>query len=293
MTITTHEARQAPSLLPTPRRAVKKRVSRGIYLAILVFGALVMFVPFLWSLSTSLKPVTQSLTFPPQWIPHPFKWSNYANTFNIVPMGRWFANSLIAAGGVTFLNLAFDSMAGYALARIDFRGRGVIFIGVLALLMVPFQAVMLPVYILLRFFHLLNNYGGLILPLAVQPVGVFLMRQAFVNLPQDLDDAAMIEGAGRFRMFWQLSLPLVTPTLLTLGLISFMASWNNFLIPLLVIDRESLYTLPLGVVMFQQQYFTNWPYLMAAAVIATVPVAIIFVVFQRWFVRGVATQGLR
>ncbi len=274
-------------------KSLQQRLLRAAYLSILVFGALVMFVPFAWSLSTSLKPVTQSLTFPPQWIPHPFQWRNYARAWHIVPMARWFANSLIVAGGVTFANLALDSLAGYALARIDFRGRRVLFVGVLAMLMVPFQAVMLPVYILLRDMHLLNNYGGLILPLAVQPVGVFLMRQAFINLPQELDDAAMVDGAGRLRMFWQLSLPLVTPTMLTLGLISFMASWNNFLIPLLVVDRERLYTLPLGVVMFQQQYFTNWPYLMAAAVIATVPVAIVFVVFQRWFVQGVATQGLR
>lgn len=279
--------------MSTGRAGPRRGLLRGAYLAILIFGSLVMFIPFLWSLSTSLKPVSQSLTFPPQWIPHPFLWSNYAKAWHIVPMARWFANSVVAAGGVTFANLVLDSLAGYALARIDFKGRKVVFIAVLAMLMVPFQAVMLPVYILLRALHLLNNYGGLILPLAVQAVGVFLMRQAFIVLPRELDDAAMVEGAGRLRMFWQLSLPLVKPTLLTLGLISFMASWNNFLIPLLVVNRERFYTLPLGVVMFQQQYFTNWPYLMAAAVIATVPVAIVFVVFQRWFVRGVATQGLR
>lgn len=266
---------------------------RGSYLAILTVGALAMFIPFAWSLSTSLKPLAEAMTYPPIWWPHPFDWANYTKIWDIVPLARWFANSAIAAGGATLGNLVLDSMAGYALARITFPGHKIVFVGVLAMLMVPFQAVMLPVYIILRDLGLLDNYYGLILPLAVQAVGIFLMRQAFLNLPRDLEDAATVEGAGRLRMFWQLSLPLVTPSLLTLGLISFMLSWNNFLLPLLVANRSHLWTVPLGVVMFQQEYFVNWPYLMAAAVMATLPVAVIFLVFQKWFVRGIATTGMR
>ncbi len=275
------------------RKAVVSRISRSVYFLILMGGALVMFVPFAWSLSTSLKPLSESLAYPPVWIPHIFDWSNYVKIWHLVPLAQWFANSAIAAVGVTLCNLVFDSMAGYALARLNFKGKRLLFIGVLAMLMVPFQAVMLPVYIILRYLHLLDNYYGLIVPLAVQAVGIFLMRQAFLNLPSDLEDAASIDGAGRFRTFWQLSVPLVVPSLLTLGLISFMLSWNNFLLPLLVANRQHLWTVPLGVVMFQQEYFVNWPYLMAAAVMTTVPVAVIFLVFQKWFVRGIATTGFR
>ncbi|MHB8191261.1 MAG: carbohydrate ABC transporter permease [Ferrimicrobium sp.] len=275
------------------RNPLGRRLSRGLYLVILSGGALVMFIPFIWSLSTSIKPLSESLAYPPVWIPHVFDWANYVKIWHLVPLAQWFGNSAIAAIGVTVGNLFFDSLAGYALARVHFRGQKILFIGVLAMLMVPFQSVMLPVYIMLRALGLLDNYYGLILPLAVQAVGIFLMRQAFLSLPSDLEDAAIMDGAGRFRMFWQLSLPLVVPSLLTLGLISFMLSWNNFLLPLLVANRPHLWTVPLGVVMFQQEYFVNWPYLMAAAVMTTIPVAVIFLVFQKWFVRGIATTGIR
>ncbi len=276
----------------TSRRA-RSRISRAAYLVILAFGALVMFIPFAWSLSTSLKPLSEALAYPPQWIPRVFDWGNYVKIWKLVPLARWFGNSAIAAFGVTVANLVLDSMAGYALARLDFRGKRLLFLGVLAMLMVPFQSVMLPVYIILKDLGLLDNYYGLILPLAVQAVGVFLMRQAFLNLPEELEDAAAMDGAGRFRMFWQLSLPLVIPSLLTLGLISFMLSWNNFLLPLLVANQPNLWTVPLGVVMFQQEYFVNWPYLMAAAVMTTIPVAVVFLAFQKWFVKGIATTGIR
>ena len=161
------------------------------------------------------------------------------------------------------------------------------------MLMIPFQSVMLPVYILLRWLGLLDNYGGMIVPVLVSAMGVFLMRQAFLTVPQELEDAAMIDGAGRLRMFWQIALPMVTPNLMTLALMIFMGSWNNFLLPLLVANRSHLWTVPLGIVMFQQEYFVNWPYLMAASVLATLPIAILFLVFQRFFVRGVATTGLK
>ncbi len=268
-------------------------VARGIYFLILVGGALLMFVPFAWSLSTSLKGLSQAMTYPPIWWPHPFALQNYVKIWSIVPIGQWFVNSLLVASAVTAANLVFDSLAGYALARIEFRGRTLVYFGVVSMLMIPFQAVMLPLYILLKDMGLLDNYGGMIAPVAVSAMGIFLMRQAFLALPQELEDAARIDGAGRFRMFLQLSLPLVTPTLLTLALMIFLASWNNFLLPLLVANRAALWTVPLGIVMFQQEYFVNWPYLMAAAVLATLPVGIVFLLFQRWFIRGVATTGLK
>ncbi len=275
------------------RRTATWWISRGLYLAILTGGALLMFVPFAWSLSTSLKGLGQAMTYPPVWWPHPFQASNYVKIWHIVPIGQWFINSVLVASAVTAANLIFDSLGGYALARVRFPGKKFWYMGIVAMLMIPFQAVMLPLYIVMKDLGLLDNYGGLIAPVAVSAMGIFLMRQAFLALPSELEDAARIDGAGRFRMFWQLSLPLVTPTLLTLALMIFLSSWNNFLLPLLVANRASLWTLPLGIVMFQQEYFVNWPYLMAAAVLATLPIALVFLVFQRWFIRGVATTGLK
>lgn len=269
------------------------RVSRGIYLLILTAGALVMLVPFLWTLSTSLKSLGQALVYPPQWIPHPVLWQNFAKTWNIVPMGHWFLNSTLVSVSVVVGNVVLDSMAGYALARISFRGRSLVFFGIISMLMIPFQSIMLPVYIILRTLGLINSYAGLILPQLVSAMGVFLMRQAFLNVPGEVEESAIIDGASRWRIFWQISLPMVVPTVLTLALMMFMGSWNNFLLPLLVANNQSFWTLPLGVVMFQQQYYTNWPYLMAAAVMATVPVTILFLVLQKWFIQGISTTGLK
>lgn len=269
------------------------RVSRGLYLLILTAGALVMVIPFFWSLSTSLKPLSEALVFPPKWIPHPFLWKNYVLTWKIVPMGQWFVNSAIVAVVVVIGNVVLDSMAGYALARIRFRGRSLVFFGIISMLMIPFQSIMLPVYIILRTLGLINSYAGMILPQLVSAMGVFLMRQAFLNVPHEVEESAIIDGASRWRIFAQISLPMVQPSLFTLALMMFMGAWNNFLLPLLVANNQNFWTLPLGVVMFQQQYYTNWPYLMAAAVMATIPIAVLFLVFQRWFIQGISTTGLK
>lgn len=270
-----------------------RRLMRGGYLLILTAGALVMFIPFAWSLSTTLKPLSEAMAYPPIWIPRPWDLENIVRIWRIVPLAHWFLNSLIVGFVVMIGNLFLDSLAGYALARMRFKGRDTIFMGMLAMLMIPFQSVMLPVYILLRDLGLIDTYAGMILPVLVSAFGVFLMRQAFLAIPRELEDAAVMDGYGRFGIYWRIALPLVQPSLLTLALMTFLSSWNNFLLPLLVANRSHLWTLPLGIVMFQQEYFVNWPYLMAASVLATVPVAIVFLAFQKWFVPTVATTGLR
>ncbi len=270
-----------------------RRLMRGVYLLILTVGALVMFIPFAWSLSTTFKPLGEAMAYPPIWIPRPWDFANIVRVWRIVPLAHWFINSLIVGFAVMIGNVFLDSLAGYALARMRFRGRNAIFMGIVAMLMIPFQSVMLPVYILLRDLGLIDTYAGMILPVVVSAFGVFLMRQAFLNIPQELEDAAVMDGHGRFSIYWRIALPLVQPSLLTLALLQFLSSWNNFLLPLLVANRSHLWTLPLGIVMFQQEYFVNWPYLMAASVLATVPVALFFLLFQKWFVPTVATTGLR
>ncbi|PSR27370.1 MAG: sugar ABC transporter permease [Sulfobacillus thermosulfidooxidans] len=274
-------------------RGIGGWILRAFYLLLLTIGAFVMIIPFLWSVSTALKPLGESVAFPPIWWPHPIMWNNFVITWKIVPLARWFFNSLLVAFIVVFGNLIFDSLAGYALARIRFKGRSLIFLSIISMLMIPFQAIMLPTYILLRDLGLINTYWGMILPTIISAMGVFLMRQAFLGIPAEIDEAAIIDGASRWRMFWQIALPMVKPNLLTLALLTFMGSWNNFLLPLLVANNPKLWTLPLGMVMFQQQYFTNWPYLMASVVMATIPTAILFLVFQRWFVEGISTTGIR
>ncbi len=277
----------------TGGRRLAQRVSRALFIAILLFGALVMMIPFAWSLSTALKPLSLSMQFPPVWWPHPWVWSNFTEVFQTVPFARWFLNSFIVAASVTLGNLIIDSLAGYALARIDFKGRTVLFIAIVAMLMVPFQAVMLPVYLLLRALGLIDTYLGMILPAVVSSMGIFLMRQAFLNIPRELDDAAIMDGCGRLRMFWQIAVPQVGPSLLTLALMIFVGSWNNFLLPLLVANNPNLWTVQLGIVQFQLQYQTNWPYLMAAGVMATVPIAVLFLIFQRRFVQGWTISGIQ
>ncbi|QRF22696.1 carbohydrate ABC transporter permease [Alicyclobacillus sp. TC] len=280
-------------MIVSPAQKTWGRISRGLYLLILIVGALMMVIPFLWSLSTSLKPLNQALAYPPRWIPHPFLWKNYIDTWKTVPMERWFLNSTLVSVVVVIGNLLLDALAGYALARIHFRGRNLVFFGVISMLMIPFQSIMLPVYIELRSLGLINSYAGMILPQLVSAMGVFLMRQAFLNIPEEVEESAVIEGASRWRIFWQITLPMVQPTMLTLALMMFMSSWNNFLLPLLVANKLQFWTLPLGMVMFQQQYYTNWPYLMAAAVMATIPIAILFLIFQKWFIQGISTTGLK
>ncbi|MDP9729147.1 carbohydrate ABC transporter permease [Alicyclobacillus tolerans] len=280
-------------MIVSPAQKTWGRISRGLYLLILIVGALIMVIPFLWSLSTSLKPLNQALAYPPRWIPHPFLWKNYIDTWKTVPMERWFLNSTLVSVVVVIGNLLLDALAGYALARIHFRGRNLVFFGVISMLMIPFQSIMLPVYIELRSLGLINSYAGMILPQLVSAMGVFLMRQAFLNIPEEVEESAVIEGASRWRIFWQITLPMVQPTMLTLALMMFMSSWNNFLLPLLVANKLQFWTLPLGMVMFQQQYYTNWPYLMAAAVMATIPIAILFLIFQKWFIQGISTTGLK
>lgn len=270
-----------------------QRVSRVLFVAVLAFGALVMLIPFAWSLSTALKPLSLSMQYPPVWWPHPFVWSNFTDVFRIVPFARWFMNSGITAGAVTLGNLIIDSLAGYALARIDFKGRNLLFIAIVAMLMIPFQAVMLPVYLLLRALGLINTYLGMILPSIVSSMGIFLMRQAFLNIPKEIDDAAIMDGCSRLRMFWQIAVPQVGPSLLTLALLIFVGAWNNFLLPLLVANNPSLWTVQLGIVQFQLQYTTNWPYLMAAGVMATMPIAVLFLIFQRRFVQGWSISGIQ
>lgn len=274
---------------------------------LLAFGAATMLLPFLWMLSTSLKPEAEIFRFPPLWLPRTWEWSNYREAMQAAAFGRYFVNTVIYALAVTISNLVFCSMAAYAFARLRFRGRDVVFILVLGTMMIPAQVTMVPVFIMLKHWPLLggndllgagghgllNSYPGLVLPAAVGAFGIFLLRQFFMTLPRELEDAARIDGCSEAGIYWRIILPLSKPALATLGIFTFTAAWNEFLWPLLITSKDSMRTLQLGLQVFQTQYTTRWDLLMAGTVVVTIPVLIIFLAGQRYFTRGIALSGMK
>lgn len=274
---------------------------------LLAVGGITMILPFLWMVSTSLKPEEQIFQFPPVWIPSTWEWGNYTEAMQAANFGRYFINTVIYAGAVTMSNLVLCSMAAYAFARLRFRGREVLFILVLGTMMIPAQVTMVPVFIMLKHWPLfggndwlgsgghglLNSYPGLVLPSAVGAFGIFLLRQFFRTLPRELEDAARIDGCSEAGIYWRIILPLSRPALATLGIFSFTATWNEFLWPLLITSKDSMKTLQVGLQVFQTQYTTNWDLLMAGTVVVTIPVLILFLAGQRYFTRGIALSGIK
>ena len=274
---------------------------------VLAAGALTTIVPFLWMISTSLKPEPEIFRFPPVWIPSAWQWDNYAKAMTAAPFARYFLNTVIYAVGITASNLLFCSMAAYAFARLRFPGRNLLLILVLGTMMIPAQVTMVPVFIMLKRWPLLggndvlgagghgllNTYTGLILPGAVGAFGIFLLRQFFMTLPRELEDAARIDGCSEAGIYWRIILPLSKPAMATLGIFTFTAAWNEFLWPLLIMSKDSMKTLQVGLQVFQTQYTTTWDLLMAGTVVVTIPVLIIFLFGQRYFTRGIALSGMK
>jgi multiple sugar transport system permease protein len=273
-------------------RAGRPRLVRSLltYL-LLAAGAIVFVVPFLWMLSTSLKDESQVFVFPPQWIPSPVRWGNYADAVTVLPFGRFFVNSVITAAGVTTLQVATSSTAAYAFARLRMPGRDLLFMMYLATLMIPFEIVMIPDFIIVKQLGWYDTFAALIIPRSFTAFGVFLLRQAFLSLPTELDDAATIDGAGRFRIFWNIVLPLARPALATLTIFTFLGEWTQLLWPLVVTNSTDMLTLSVGLATFQGQYGTQWNLMMAGSAIATLPVLIVFFLGQKHFVRSVALTG--
>jgi multiple sugar transport system permease protein len=271
---------------------------RRLAFTVLIAYALLMFVPFIWTVVTSFKTQPDALNL--TWIPNPFVTEGWETAFNRLDptLPRLFFNSALIATAVTLSNVALGSMAGYAFARLRFPGREVLFILVLATLMIPDQLRLVPVYILLNnVVDLVNsgptNYLSVIVVLAIQAESVFLLRQYFLTIPRDLEEAAKIDGAGFFTTFARVILPLASPAIAAVAILQFQGSWNNFFWPLVLLQERSHWTLPLGLAQFRFQYFTNWPALMAVVVMATLPILVLYLFFQRYFVAGVAASGVK
>ena len=295
----TAQAPPAPPLARPrePRTAGEKPVDRRaqvvLYL-VLVVGLILMIAPFVWMVLGSFKPRGEFLQSVPTWLPQSPTLDNYNRLVARLDFPRFFFNSIVVAVSVTVGNLIFSPMLGYALAKLRFAGRRVLLLLVLSTLMLPMGATLIPVYVLMSSLGLVNTYPGLILPFLAGAFGVFLTRQFFQGLPDELLEAARIDGAGEFRIFWTVAMPLATPVLATLGILTFLGSWNGFLYPLVMAQEPNMYTLPVALATFATgQFQADHGMLMAGSVILVVPVLLIFIVVQRWVTEGIATTGLK
>ena len=264
----------------------------GTY-TLLILGAVIMLLPFAWMLSTSLKTRGATFATPPQWIPDPVTLDNYANVFDTVPVGQFLVNSVFVSVTSTALMVLFCAMSGYAFARIEFRGRTVLFYAYLATLMIPQQVTLTPLFIIMNWLGWTNTYQALILPSSFGAFGTFLLRQFFLRLPREIEEAAFIDGAGYIRIFFTIAIHLARPALATLAVFAFMASWNSFLWPLIITTDTSMMTLPLGLSALQGRWSTDWNVLMAGTVIATVPILAVYVFAQRFIIKGMSHTGLK
>lgn len=262
--------------------------------AIIWLGGVMMVLPFLWMLSTSLKSQGEAMIYPPQWIPNTIYWSNYVDVVQSFPFATYAFNSLKIATIGTIGQLASTSLAAYAFARMNFPGRNLIFVVLLSTLMVPGQVTMIPTFILFNALGWVNTHYPLMVPAWFGGAfGAFLIRQFFLTVPREYDDAAAIDGAGHVAIFLRIYLPLAKPVLATLALFTFMNHWNEFLLPVIYLTDPQKLTLTVGLSTFRQQYSTLYHYLMAGTLLSIIPIFILFVLLQQYFVRGIVMSGLK
>ena len=274
--------------------AGRGRFSRWWLYAILTAALVVVVAPFVWMVLGSVKSEGELRQSPPTWWPQSPSWDNYSQLFSRLDFGTYFFNSTVVAVVVTAGNLLFCSMLGYALAMLDFRGKRVIFAMVMATLLIPGVVTFVPLFVLVANAGLIDSLPGLILPFLVSPFGVFLMRQFIIGLPKELLDAGRVDGAGELRIFARIILPLCGPALATLGILTFLASWNNFLWPLVVAQSEDKYTLPVALALYSTgQNSTQYGLLLSGATVVVTPILVVFLLFQRRFIEGIATTGIK
>jgi multiple sugar transport system permease protein len=268
-----------------------KKISplRILFYLILISYSVITLGPFLWSIIISLKPSSDANTFAVDFSKLSFK--NYKFIFDNFPFSRWMFNSIIVAFICTMGNLLFNSMAGYALARINFPGKKSIFLAMLGMMMIPGQVVMVPTYMLLSKLGWINTYKGLTIPFLTSMFGIFLMRQFFLSIPKSLEEAAAIDGLGRFGTFFRIIIPMATTALTTQFILMFTGNWNAFLWPSLLTASDDMYTLPVGLNSFYGQYFQLWDQVLAGAMLLSLPMILVFLIFQKNFIKGIASTG--
>lgn len=265
---------------------------KALLYILLTLYAVITFIPFLWALSASFKPLSEIVSGEPNFFPKNFTLDNYKQIFFQEPLFlRWLFNSVFIAISVTLLNLLFNSMAGYALARLRFRGKRFWFFLILAVLAVPAQITLIPTFLILKALGWLNSYQGMIVPSMVNATFIFMMRQFFVNFPKELEEAAQLDGLNTWGIFRHIVLPLAKPALAAQAVFVFMGSWNNFLLPIVILFEPEMFTLPLGLNTFKGQFISYWNYIMAASMVFTLPALAIYAFFNRYFIESVTFTG--
>lgn len=260
---------------------------------VLLAGAFIMVFPFIWMIIASLMTAGEIQLRPPVWLPAEPQFQNYTELPQKIPIARLYFNSLFTSSLIVFGVLLSSSLAGFAFAKYRFPGREFLFYLILATMMIPFFVTLIPVFFIVRQLGWIDTYQGLVAPGLTSAYGIFLMRQFIITLPDELIDAARIDGASELRIFWRIIVPLVKPALATLGTFAFIGAWNNFLWPLLVLNSRELMTLPLGINSMRSLYADNTNLLMAGAAVAVIPMLIVFIFLQRYFIQGIALTGLK
>jgi multiple sugar transport system permease protein len=274
---------------PTARRTL----SRGALYLGLIVGAALTLTPLLWMVSASFMPAGQANTFPPPILPKEPTLEHYRALFTRLEVGRYFLNSAFLATTVTIISLLVNSMAGYAFAKLRFRGREPLFRALLSGLVIPVQVAMLPLFLLLKEMGLVNTYGGIIAPAMAGIFGIFLIRQYALAIPNDLLDAARVDGASEFRIYWSVVLPLCRPILVTLGIFTFLGVWNDFMWPLIVLTDDDMYTLPVALANLVGEHVQDTELMMAGSVLTVLPVLLLFLALQRYYIEGIMMGSVK
>ncbi|MBX9451381.1 MAG: carbohydrate ABC transporter permease [Mesorhizobium sp.] len=266
-------------------------VVRLVWMTVAAVLALMMIFPLLWMVSISFKTAQDS--FSPALLPASPTFENFIYVLTEVPFIRYMANSLFVSATVTVVALLFHSMAGYALARLRFPGREMIFLGIFSTLLVSLPVIIVPLFIIVRAMGMLNTYAGIIVPSIFNAFGIFLLRQYYLSLPREIEEAAVIDGAGYWRIYWSVILPLSKPILAALAILFFLANWNAFLWPLTVASDQDLWVVQVGIANFKSEYAAAWNYMMAASTIVAIPTLVLFLIFQRQIMDSIKTSGLK
>ncbi|KAB8126325.1 carbohydrate ABC transporter permease [Gracilibacillus oryzae] len=285
---------QSATVLDQAHTKNNKNLSKILLHILLIAGSFIMVFPFIWTILSSLKNMAQIFVIPPQWIPDPVMWSNYIDSLLAMPFGLAYFNSFYITVVIVLSTLITASMAAYAFAKINFKGANVLFILFLATMMIPKQVTMIPLYLVMDQLGWLDTHLSLVVPGALfNAFAVFLLRQFVMGIPRELEEAAIMDGAGYVRIYWNIILPLIRPALAAIAIFTFLQSWNNFLDPLIYLNTPEKFTVPILLNSFKGLYTANWPLMMAGTVISVIPVLIVYIFSQKQIIEGVAITGIK
>lgn len=274
-------------------QVMQRRAANGASLALLIVLAIIWALPILWAIDTSIKPESETTAIPVSWLASHFTFAAYITTFATTGLFRWYFNSFLTSAIISLVTIVLASMAAFAFSRVPFRGKNILFWIILAGIMVPGQILIVPLYTQMQSFGLVDTYWSIILPQLASPLAVFIFKQYFDGIPFELEEAALMDGASLFRVYWQIWMPLAMPAIAAVGIFAFVLSWNNFLLPFIMISGTNLMTVPVGLSTVQTSFGIRYAQIMATAVLGGVPVLIVFLFFQRQIVQGIAGTGLK